>query len=85
MGGQSQPAYGQPPSIQPNLQSLLSQLNQQGSAQTQNYGYGNSYQADNDRKRTMDYEDQGNEEYGFSKGKRLKTEVAKKKVNSRNA
>lgn len=46
----------------------------------QNYGYGNTYQAENDRKRTLDYEDQGNGEYGFSKGKRQKAETGKKKV-----
>lgn len=51
----------------------------------QNYGYGNAYQADNDRKRTLDYEDQGNGEYGFSKGKRQKAETGKKKVSSTNA
>ena len=85
MGGQARPVYGQPPPIQPNLQSLLSQLNQQGSTQMQTYGYGNTYQADNDRKRTLDYEDQGNGEYGVSKGKRQKAETGKKKVNSTNA
>lgn len=51
----------------------------------QNYGYGSTYQADNDRKRTLDYEDQGNGEYGVSKGKRQKAETGKKKVNSTNA
>lgn len=52
----------------------------------QNYaGYGNNYQADNDRKRTLDYEDQGGGEYGFSKGKRQKAESGKKKVSSVNA
>lgn len=54
----------------------------------QNYNYGNTgntYQADNDRKRTLDYEDQGNGEYGFSKGKRQKAETGKKKASSTNA
>ena len=84
MGSQARPVYGQPPSIQPNLQSLLSQLNQQGSAQVHNYGYGNAYQVDNDRKRTLDHEDQGNGEYAFQKGKRQKAETGKKKVSLRN-
>lgn len=80
LAGQARPIYGQTPAIQPNLQSLLSQLSQQPSAQTQNYSYGNNYQAENERKRQMDYEDQGSSEYG-NKGKRHKPEV-KRKVGS---
>ena len=80
LAGQARPNYGQTAAIQPNLQSLLSQLGQQPSVQTQNYNYGNNYQAENERKRQMDFEDQGSAEYG-SKGKRHKPEV-KRKVGS---
>ena len=79
LAGQARPIYGQTAAIQPNLQSLLSQLGQQPSVQPQNYRYGNNYQAENERKRQMDYEDQGSAEYG--KGKRHKPEV-KRKVGS---
>lgn len=80
LAGQARPIYGQTPAIQPNLQSLLSQLGQQPSAQAQSYSYGNNYQAENERKRQMDFEDQGSSEYG-NKGKRHKPEV-KRKVSS---
>lgn len=80
MGSQVQQAYVQPPLIQPNLQSLLSQLGQQPAAQMQNYGYGNTFQAENDRKRQLEYEDQNSGEYGYAKGKRQKADVTKKKV-----
>ncbi len=77
---QARPTYGQNPPTQPNLQSLLSQLGQQPSAQLPNYAYGNNYQADNDRKRQLDYDDQGSGEYGYAKGKRQKADGAKRKV-----
>lgn len=44
----------------------------------QNYGYNSAYQAENDRKRQLDYDDQGNDDLGFSMGKRQKAEGKKK-------
>ncbi|KAL8713761.1 MAG: hypothetical protein Q9220_002287 [cf. Caloplaca sp. 1 TL-2023] len=78
-------AYGQPPQAAPNvdLSSILAQFQQpqqQPAAPMQGYGYGNSYQNDNDRKRTMDYDDQQNGgEYGYNKGKRVKSGTGEKK------
>ena len=73
----AQPAYV--PSLsnqQPNLHSILAGFGQQPPAPMQNYGYSNSYQTDNDRKRQAEFEDQSNEEYGYRKGKRQKGEVS---------
>ena len=80
MPNQAQSAYGQAALLQiPDLQGLLSQFAQQTPAPAQNYAYGTGYQnADNERKRQLDYDDSGSGDYR-SKGKRQKNE-AKKKV-----
>lgn len=78
---QAQSTYVPPPQVPtPDLQAILSQFTrqQQPPVQTQNYGYGNIYQAENDRKRQLDYDDQANNEYGYSKGKRQKADGKKK-------
>lgn len=76
---QAQSTYGQAALLQiPDLQGLLSQFAQQAPAPAQNYAYGTGYQnADNERKRQLDYDESGNGEYR-SKGKRQKSEVKKK-------
>lgn len=80
MPNQAQAAYGQASLLQiPDLQGLLSQFAQQAPAPAQNYAYGTGYQnADNERKRQLDYDDSGSGDYR-TKGKRQKNE-AKKKV-----
>lgn len=70
---QAQPAYAPPPqSQQPNLQSILAQIGQQPAAPMQNYNYPSIYQADYDRKRQADPEDQANDSYGYGQSKRQK-------------
>ncbi|KAL8986906.1 MAG: hypothetical protein Q9177_003837, partial [Variospora cf. flavescens] len=64
---QSRTPYNQPPQPAPNvdLSSILAHIQQtQPAAPMQNYGYGNSYQPDNDRKRPGDHDDQQNGAYG---------------------
>lgn len=79
MSAQAQPSYGQPPPVQTtDLQAILSQINRQPPPQMQTYGYGNVYQAENDRKRQLDHDDQGNSDPSFNKGKRQKGEGKKK-------
>ena len=73
MPNQVQPAYASvPQNQQPNLQSILAQLNQQPQAPIHNYGYSNPYQGSNDRKRQADHDDQSNGNFGFGQGKRQK-------------
>ena len=43
----------------------------------QGYGYPTSYQADNDRKRQANFDDQSNIEHSYIKGKRQKGEEKK--------
>lgn len=77
---QAQAAYGHAALLQiPDLRGLLSQFAPQPQPLTTNYAYGTGYQnADNERKRQLDYDDSGNRDYQ-AKGKRQKSE-AKKKV-----
>jgi hypothetical protein len=76
---QPQLAYGQAAALQiPDLRGILSQFNRQPQAPAQNYGCGAGYQnADNERKRQLDYDEPSNVDYG-SKGKRQKSDVKKK-------
>ncbi|KAL8933879.1 MAG: hypothetical protein Q9216_006170 [Gyalolechia sp. 2 TL-2023] len=79
---QGHTVYNPPPQPTPNvdLSSILAQFQQpQASAPMQNYGFGTPYQMDNDRKRPMDHDDQQNGEYGYSKGKRVKSGTDGKK------
>ena len=71
---QPQPAYAPPlQSQQPNLQSILAQINQQPQAQMQNYNYGaNTYHGNHDRKRQAEVDEQGSGDYGYGQGKRQK-------------
>ena len=70
---QAQPTYSSAPqNQQPNLQSILAQIGQQPAAPMQNYGYPNSYQTENDRKRQADYDDQASGSYGYGQSKRQK-------------
>lgn len=66
-----------------DLSSILAQIQQpqqsQPAAPMQSYGYGNSYQQDNDRKRPMDHDGQPNGDYGYNKGKRVKSGTGEKK------
>ncbi|KAL9026188.1 MAG: hypothetical protein Q9196_005110 [Gyalolechia fulgens] len=74
--------YNPPPQPTPNvdLSSILAQFQQpQLSAPIPTYGYGTPYQMDNDRKRPMEHDDQQNGEYGYSKGKRVKSGTDGKK------
>lgn len=74
--------YNPPPQPTPNvdLSSILAQFQQpQPSAPMQNYGYGAPYPMDNDRKRPIDHDDQQNGEFGYSKGKRVKSGTDGKK------
>lgn len=74
--------YNPPPQPTPNvdLSSILAQFQQpQPSAPMQNYGYGTPYQMDNERKRPIDHDDQQNGDYGYSKGKRVKSGTDGKK------
>lgn len=74
----AQATYASPSTNQqPNLQSILAQFGQQPPAPMQNYGYASAYQADNDRKRQADFEDQAGGDYGYGKGKRQKGEEKK--------
>ncbi|KAI4199212.1 MAG: hypothetical protein LQ350_004768 [Teloschistes chrysophthalmus] len=75
---QAQPAqlpYSQPapPASSVDLNSILATLNGQSTAPTPTYGYGNMYQTDNERKRPMEYDSQQNGDYGYNRGKRVKT------------
>ncbi|KAL8814194.1 MAG: hypothetical protein Q9223_006563, partial [Gallowayella weberi] len=75
-------AYTQQPQQAPNvdLSSILAQFQQpQPAAPMQGYGYGNAYQNDNDRKRPFDNDGQQNGDYGYSKGKRVKSGADGKK------
>ncbi|KAL8725558.1 MAG: hypothetical protein Q9166_007281 [cf. Caloplaca sp. 2 TL-2023] len=69
--------YNQAPQQAPNvdLSSILAQFQQQPqpAAPIQGYGYGNTYQNENDRKRPLDQDGQQNGDYGYSKGKRVKS------------
>ncbi|KAL8637491.1 MAG: hypothetical protein Q9228_005242 [Teloschistes exilis] len=81
---QAQPAqlpYNQPapPASSVDLNSILATLNGQTTAPTPTYGYGNMYQTDNERKRPMEYDSQQNGDYGYNRGKRVKTGGDKKK------
>ena len=73
-----QSAYGVPTQAPtPDLQALLSQI-QQPTAQTQGYDYQKGYAGENDRKRQYEYDDQSNNTYGYSNGKRVRGEKGKK-------
>ncbi|KAL8749528.1 MAG: hypothetical protein Q9184_006773 [Pyrenodesmia sp. 2 TL-2023] len=79
---QSRTSYNQPAQPAPNvdLSAILAQIQQpQPAAPMQGYGYGNTYHNDNDRKRPMENDDQPNGEYGYSRGKRVKSGVDGKK------
>ncbi|KAI4175672.1 MAG: hypothetical protein LQ348_006140 [Seirophora lacunosa] len=79
---QSRTPYNQPAQPAPNvdLSSILAHIQQtQPAAPMQNYGYGNSYQPENERKRPVDHDEQQNGEYGYSKGKRVKSGTDGKK------
>ncbi|KAL8969524.1 MAG: hypothetical protein Q9183_001957 [Haloplaca sp. 2 TL-2023] len=79
---QNRPAYNQQPQPAPavDLSSILATIQQpQQTAPMQGYGYGNTYHNDNDRKRPMDHDGQANGEYGYSKGKRVKSGTGDKK------
>lgn len=68
---QPRPGYGVPPASQaPDLQAILSQFGQPSAIQ--GYGYPNQHQVDNDRKRQLEYDSQGND-YGYTDGKRQKS------------
>ena len=79
--GPAQPGYGMvPPQPQGvDLQAILAQFGKPPTPQMQGYGYQNSFQGQNDRKRPVDYDDQ-NGDYGYSNGKRQKNAAEKKKV-----
>ncbi|KAL9578337.1 MAG: hypothetical protein Q9212_005783 [Teloschistes hypoglaucus] len=75
---QAQPAqlpYSQPapPASSVDLNSILATLNGQTTAPTPTYGYGSMYQADNERKRPLEYDSQQNGDFGYNRGKRVKT------------
>ncbi|KAL9601023.1 MAG: hypothetical protein Q9179_003011 [Wetmoreana sp. 5 TL-2023] len=79
---QNRPVYNQPPQPAPtvDLSSILAKIGQsQPAAPTQSYGYGNAYQNENERKRPMDHDGQPNGDYGYSKGKRVKSGTGDKK------
>ncbi|KAL8828339.1 MAG: hypothetical protein Q9170_006648 [Blastenia crenularia] len=79
---QARTAYNPTPQPNPNvdLSSILAQIQQpQPAAPMQGYGYGNQYQTDNDRKRPIEHDEQQNGEYGYSKGKRVKSGMDGKK------
>ncbi|KAI4244441.1 MAG: hypothetical protein LQ352_006797 [Teloschistes flavicans] len=83
---QAQPAqlpYNQqpPPASTVDLSSILASIHGQPTAPMQNFGYGNMYQTDNDRKRPMDYDNQQNADYSYNRGKRVKSGDKKKPFN----
>ncbi|KAL8927048.1 MAG: hypothetical protein Q9208_002594 [Pyrenodesmia sp. 3 TL-2023] len=76
----NQPAQPAQPAPNVDLSAILAQIQQpQPAAPMQGYGYGNTYQNDNDRKRPMENDDQPNGEYGYSRGKRVKSGMDGKK------
>ncbi|KAL8686751.1 MAG: hypothetical protein Q9218_006892 [Villophora microphyllina] len=76
---QPQQTYNQQaqPAPTADLSSLLALI--QPTAPTQGYGYGNTYHADNERKRPIDHDNQQNGDYSYNRGKRVKSGGDKKK------